>query len=217
MIRNAMRTCTKCLETKEFGEFYKQKNGLHGLFAQCKKCTNSLNKIWSSNNKDKVKKILKRCREKYPEKRSLKYIQNKQHVLETSKLWYNKNKDRKSTTQKAWVLNNPGKVKKYCSDYEKKNPDKMRHKGAIRRSFVKSYKNVTSQQKKEMIEIYRLSRELGWLSEGKLVVDHIIPINNKDVCGLHVPWNLQILTGSLNSKKQNRFDGTYENESWRKS
>ena len=46
-------------------------------------------------------------------------------------------------------------------------------------------------------------------------VNHIIPLRHLDVQVLHVPWNLQVLTGSDNSRKNNAFDYTHDNEGWR--
>lgn len=47
-----------------------------------------------------------------------------------------------------------------------------------------------------------------------MAIDHIIPLVNENVSGLHVPWNLQYLTKSENSKKRNKFDFTFDNDSW---
>lgn len=46
-------------------------------------------------------------------------------------------------------------------------------------------------------------------------IDHIVPLTRDDICGLHVPWNMQYLDATDNIKKFNKWDGTYDNESWR--
>ncbi len=52
------------------------------------------------------------------------------------------------------------------------------------------------------VEAQRLATETGIAHH----VDHVIPLQGRRVSGLHVHTNLQILTGSENSRKHNRFD-----------
>ncbi len=54
-------------------------------------------------------------------------------------------------------------------------------------------------------ELYLKAAELNSGKDEKVHVDHIIPINNNLVCGLHVENNLQIVRSSINEKKSNSF------------
>lgn len=54
--------------------------------------------------------------------------------------------------------------------------------------------------------IYKQARRLTHQTGVEHHVDHVIPLQSKLVCGLHVHTNLQILTGSENIRKRNRFE-----------
>lgn len=103
-------------------------------------------------------------------------------------------------------------------DWDLKNKDKN-NANVSKRNFTKqacSSSLFTKENIKEIKNIYKQSSDLQRDTGTKHNVDHIIPLQHRDVCGLHVPWNLQVLTKDENLCKTNSFDGTYENNTWQK-
>ena len=64
---------------------------------------------------------------------------------------------------------------------------------------------LSDDYRKQIAEVYKQSRRLTDESGIQHHVDHIVPLNGIDVCGLHVPWNLQILTAAENLAKSNKI------------
>jgi 5-methylcytosine-specific restriction endonuclease McrA len=55
---------------------------------------------------------------------------------------------------------------------------------------------------------YRLAIEMSRKLGVPYAVDHIIPLQGEDVCGLHVPWNMEVITQEQNLKKSNKLVAT---------
>jgi hypothetical protein len=76
---------------------------------------------------------------------------------------------------------------------------------------ISKYKRIPSWLTKEdrlkMKSVYAMRDWLNFtVPNGNYQVDHIIPLRGKSVSGFHVPANLQIIRGSDNARKGNRYE-----------
>jgi len=79
-----------------------------------------------------------------------------------------------------------------------KNPDRAIFAARVRRDKI-AQQMPSWADRKAINEIYRKARELG------LTVDHVIPLRNPLVSGLHVESNLSLVSRSENCSKSNSF------------
>jgi hypothetical protein len=153
---------------------------MEGLEKKCIRCQEL--KYISMFNKAKGHKygVRSECRECTKKNGSKYYQTNKERITE-----YRKDTG-EAERQKKWRKQNQHVKNFFTAEYRAKRKLAMP-------------KWLTNEHRIEIVTLYKKAKEEG------LSVDHIVPLNGDNVSGLHVPWNLQLLTLEENVKKSNKF------------
>jgi hypothetical protein len=136
------------------------------------------------------------------------YSKNYQKISEYNKKYEANNRELINRRRREWHANRSPELKekhdKYLQQYRKDNKAKHAARNSRRRKAIElatpDWVNYQS-----IIDVY-IQRENKSREDGIVYhVDHIAPLINNFVCGLHVPWNLQVITAKENMSKSNKL------------
>jgi hypothetical protein len=117
--------------------------------------------------------------------------------------WKKLHPDRNAAQQRNVYAKNPTKGRTRINSWRKNNPSKSaaqsNRRNAARR--LRTPKWLTELHYQQMNIFYDAAKKLTAEFGIKMEVDHIVPLQGKNVSGLHVPWNLQVMPKKLNASK----------------
>ena len=205
------KVCSKCKIEKPVVMFSKADRERDRLDYWCKECK----KEYRKTNSEKIKGFWKdyykanSCKIKEYQKEYSKYRKARP---EYHKEYYKANSEKLKECSREYNKANSCKIKDYHKGYCKNNLDKRNAYTAKRRSkkLQATPPWLTKEHLSAIRDFYTESKTLEKATGIKHHVDHIVPLQGKNVCGLHVPWNLQVLTASENSSKNNSYPDEWE-------
>ena len=149
-------------------------------------------KAYRQENKEKRNEYNREYRQKH--KKDEEY-RNKERARILA--WYHENferiKEKKYARDKLWREKNKGIINFHTSK-----------RYTARKQRLPIW--LTEENKQQIKLMYMLATILTKSTGYEWQVDHIIPLQGKNVSGLHVPENLQVIERSMNSKKRNKYE-----------
>lgn len=191
-----VKTCTACQTEKPVDQFYRAKRYRLGVTAWCIACDKVKNAERYAKNRDRYAAQKAEWRSKNPLKvkqvHADWYRRNKDKKLAQNSNWSRSNKERHRALKEAWRLDNPARVNAHTAKYRalkiNATPPWL---SAIDLAFIQ--------------EMYDVALAKTVQTGVEHHVDHIHPLQGDGFNGLHVPWNLRVITAYENRAKLNKM------------
>lgn len=179
----AAKVCKRCELEKPVAEFRPDIRYKDGFGSWCSECHRKRNSEWAKENRARL---------------SAK-----------SAAWRRENKELAQAINRRFKQANKERLAAEHAEWAQKNKDKRRATTAKRKA-AKLRATPAWADLEAIAAIYRRAAEIEAATGQRMHVDHIIPLQHPLVCGLHVPENLQILTGPENESKKNKWPSAPE-------
>lgn len=176
---DSLRRCKACDQKKAAEAFYPSYK------SQCREC---LKRKAAPKRQEKIA-YLREWRKRNPSAFKEWYSGKRQNRAEYWREWYEKNKKRRSVSYSEWARKNKHIVNALIA----------------RRTATKIRATPLWADHDAMRAIYAEAVRLTTASGVKHEVDHIVPLCNPVVCGLHWEGNLRVITKVENIRKSNRL------------
>jgi hypothetical protein len=206
--------CGQRLSLSEFGP--RPERGPIAVRPRCRTCRNTARKRrraevspeeqaralelarqWKRSNPDRVREKKRAWDAANPEKVSA-------HKKKQGAKWRAANRRLAVARSLASRAKNPERFRAYNRQWQRDNTPRCRAK--YKAYMARKVRAMPVWADQDLIEhFYRLAQKLGRETGQEHHVDHIVPLQGKTVCGLHVHDNLQVLPGKLNLSKGNRY------------
>lgn len=168
--------CSKCHTDKENIAFGFDRKTKDRLNRWCKDCVKAASARWRNANPGQV---------------------TLQHAKWAVNDWAKRNPEARKEVVSAYNRRNRKQINTRINAHKRREPAVQRFHTAKRRAQKHQATPLWADQR-AIKKIYQAAAKAG------LEVDHIVPLMGKNVCGLHVETNLQLLSRAANIAKGNR-------------
>lgn len=199
------KACTACKVEKTLDAFYPAKRYRLGVTSICRECDKKQGSQRYLKNRELIKERHAKWRESNREhirkKSSEWYAANKDHRLAKAAKWSLKNEERHRDLKKRWRVSNRSRANALTAEYR-----------ATKSSATPPW--LSAIDRAQIQEIYDIALARTVQTGVEHHVDHIHPLQGDGFNGLHVPWNLRVITAYENRSKLNKLPDNESHLLW---